>query len=401
MAEITPEGFVGKTENEYFDEEKQLYQNIDPDWNLDPSTPDGLKIASDAEIFANLDETARLAYNSKDPNRARDADLDTISALTGTFRSLGTPSNVTLTLTGVAGTVIIAGKLVESIIDGSQWSIDNTVTIGGGGSVAATATCTVNGATQADADSITRIVDVVGGWQSVTNPTVATPGTDVQTDSSLRQERRNAVARPGNNQVDNITGEVLAVDGVRHSRTYENEEATPDSEGRPGHSISTIVDGGDDIEVAEAIYRKKNPGVLQYQPPAATPVNVIVTSPLYSWNTKEIKYSRPDYIDMVITVTVVNDGSLPGNADQLIKDAILEYSQGVLVDASCGFRQVPYTIGENVVFSGLYTPINHVIGQYGNSYVNGLTLNGGSVNVSIDWFELSRWTEANITVNVT
>ena len=119
MAEITDIGFILKTQNQYFEEELQLYLDIDPKWNTDPSTPDGLKIAHDAEIFGNLDEAALLAYNSKDPNKARGVDLDVICSLTGTERSLGTPSNVALTIGGVVGTVIIEGKLCR-IVTGKQ-----------------------------------------------------------------------------------------------------------------------------------------------------------------------------------------------------------------------------------------------------------------------------------------
>ena len=56
MAEITDQGYQTKTQNQYFDEEKQRYLDIDPLWNMDPSVPDGVKLATDAEIWANLDE---------------------------------------------------------------------------------------------------------------------------------------------------------------------------------------------------------------------------------------------------------------------------------------------------------------------------------------------------------
>src|SRR3979490_3547138 len=100
MAEVTPQGYLLKTKNEWFDEERQMYLDIDPAWNLDPSTPDGLKLAHDAEVFGVLDETLQQAYNSKDPNKTTRVDLDVICALTGTTRSPGTPSNGAITLTG-------------------------------------------------------------------------------------------------------------------------------------------------------------------------------------------------------------------------------------------------------------------------------------------------------------
>ncbi|KKL19546.1 hypothetical protein LCGC14_2464410, partial [marine sediment metagenome] len=55
MAQLTAQGYKLKTQNEWYDEERQLYLDIDADWNLDPSTPDGLKMAHDAEAFSALD----------------------------------------------------------------------------------------------------------------------------------------------------------------------------------------------------------------------------------------------------------------------------------------------------------------------------------------------------------
>lgn len=397
MAEITFNGYVIKNQNTWFAEERQLYLDIDPNWNLDPSTPDGLKLASDAEIFANLDELGQRAYNSKDPNKAKDVDLNIVSSLTGTIRSQGTPSNVELTLTGVAGTVILAGKLVESVVDGSQWSIDSNVTIGVGGTVSATATCTTNGATAASIGTITRIVDTVGGWQKVTNPTVATIGTNRQNDSSLRLERAKAVSRPGNAQVDNMLGEIFAIEGVRRAIVLENDTDVTDANGLPEHSIAPIVDGGSNEDIAKAIFRKKNPGCKLHA--AGTSVTVSNVFDLYPSNARDITFSRPNYVDMTISVTIQNDGTLPNDTADRVKQAIVDYSAGELVAAECGFNVLGFDIGEEVPVSRMYTPINQVIGVFGNSYITALTVNTlTSGQVPIAFNELSRWDVSNVTV---
>ena len=399
MANITSTGYVLKTQNDWYAQERQLYLDIDANWNLDASTPDGLKLSSDAEIWANLDEIGQRAYNSKDPNKAKDYDLDVICSLTGTIRSQGTPSNVELTLSGVAGTVIVQGKLVESSVDGTQWATDANATIGVGGTTTVNATCTTNGATQASIGTLTRIVSTIGGWQSVTNATVATAGTNQQNNSSLRLERAKSVSRPGNAQVDNMLGEIFAVDGVRRAIILENDTDTIDVNGLPGHSEAAIVDGGADADIALAIFRKKNPGCLLHA--AATPVTVPDVYDKYITNKRDILFSRPVYVDMVISVTVQNDGSLPNNADELIVAAILNYSAGDLVAAECGFNVLGFDIGEEVPVSRIYTPINQVIGRYGNAYVTALVVNTlTSGQVPIDFNELSRWAEGNITVTV-
>jgi len=399
MASLTPTGYVLKTQNDWYAQELQLYLDIDPKWNLDPSTPDGLKLASDAEIWANLDELGQQAYNSKDPNKAKGNDLDVVCSLTGSERDAGTPSNVVLTLTGVPGTIITAGKLVESTVDKAQWSIDADVTVGVGGTVEANATCTVNGATQASIGTLTRIVSTVGGWQAVTNNITAVSGTNRQTDASLRLERAKTVGRVGNNQIDSMLGELGATLNVRKFKIFENDENTVQViTGLPPHSIAPVVDGGTDEDVALSIYLKKNPGVLLYA--VGTSVQINVQSPKYPQQSKLITFSRPIYVDITVGVTIQNDGTLPIDADELIKEAILQYSTGELVGADCGFNSRGFDIGEYVAISRMYTPINHVIGVYGNSYVTDLTLNAGGVNIPIAFNELSKWTDANITVTI-
>jgi uncharacterized phage protein gp47/JayE len=322
-----------------------------------------------------------------------------VCSITGTTRSPGTPSTVALLLSGVAGTVIIAGKLVQSTADGTQWALDENYTIGVGGTIPATATCTTLGAIQANVSTITQIVDTVGGWQSVSNTATATSGSDVQNDSSLRLERNSAVARPGNNQIDNMIGELFSVTGVRRVSVPENFTGVVDANGLPAHSEAPIVDGGTDEDVALAIFRKKNPGCALH----AAGVSVVVPDvfDLYPFNTKTITFSRPIAVDIAVIVIIDDDGSLPASAADEVKQAILDYVNGTLFDsAQCGFSQVGFGIGEAVKYSRMFTPINSVIGQYGNSDVDAMTLNAGMINIPIAFNELSRWTEANITVTV-
>lgn len=403
MASLTTTGYVLQTQNDWFAQERQFYLDIDPLWNLDPSTPDGLKIAHDAEIFYSLDETLQRAYNSKDPNKAKGLDLDIVCSLTGTTRSEGSKSNVSLSLTGTPMTVIPKGNRFESSVTGSRWETDQAVTLDTGGSATVNATCTVVGPTAADPDTITRIVDVIGGLATVNNPAPAVEGTDAQRDEQLRVTRAAAVGRPGSNQVDSMIGELYAVDSVRRVKLYENDTnssavSADNPYGLPAHSIAPIIDGGADEDVAMAIYLKKNPGVLLFQ--AGDPFEVNVQSPRYPDNYKLIRASRPVYVDAILVVEVKNDGTLPVDADQLITNAVMEFAEGDLIPADVGFKITGFGIGETVPFSTMFTPINQVIGQYGNSYVTSLTLNGSSANLPIAYNEMARWSAANITVTI-
>ena len=89
----------------------------------------------------------------------------------------------------------------------------------------------------------------------------------------------------------------------------------------------------------------------------------------------DITFARPDYVEIDITLVVQNDGSLPDDADDLIKEAIISYTAGDLIPPSSGFNATGYGIAQSVPISSLLTPINQVIGQYGRSTITSLTVN--------------------------
>ena len=399
VAEITDVGFVPKTQNEYFQEQRDILLGIDPDWNLDPSTPDGLKIAKDAEIFGNLDEAIQAAYNSKDPAKASGVELDVICALTGSERGEGTFSTVNLEVSGSAGTVIPAGSIVDSGVGTEQWATDSQVTINvsGGGTVGAT--CLSVGAVDVDPNTLTRIVSTVGGWQSVTNPTVATLGTERQTDESLRIERELSVSRAGNNQVDSMIGEIFSLDGVRRVRIYENSTDATDANGIPARSIAVIVDGGQNEDIAKAIFRKKAAGCGLFGLASSVTINDVYD--LYPTNYATITFNRPEYIDQVINLSIFNDGTLPANVIDIIKDSIISYAEGSLISSLVGFNYRGYDIGQGVPVNQLLTPINKVIGSFGYSYVQNLEIEGVAGAVSpISFDQIARFTSSNINIAI-
>lgn len=404
MGQITNTGYVLTAQNQWFDRERQMYLDIDPNWNLDESTPDGVKLQNDSEIFGNLDELAKQSYDSKDPSKVRGLDADILCAITGTIREDGTPGVVTLTLTGVAGTVVHANSLVENSTNGSRWQTNEAVTISGAPAMATvTATCTTNGPIQSAIGQIDTIVSTIGGWQGVTNPSVPTLGTDRQSDTSLLLERERTIGRTGQNQVDSTLGAIFAVADVRHARIYENDDDQTDVNGLRPHATAVIIDGGDNTALASAIYSKRSSGGPQDQPVSApNRVTVTVQSPRYPSQTQDIKFSRPDAVDVNVAVTIDDDGSLPANASELITTAIIDYAQGNLeLPGDPGFNRLGFTIAEDVPHSRIYTPINYIIGQYGASSVTALTLNGSATTaVDIPFNSISRWAESNITVTI-
>lgn len=398
MGDITDTGYQIKTENEYFEQIINKLLEIDPNWNIEASSPDWIKAASDAEILALLDEAIKIAYDSKDPAKAKDIDLNNLVYFQSLSRKDGTKSNVPVICSGVAGTVIPAGKRISSSVNNSVWAIDNHVEIGSSGTVNATATNEVVGPIEANLDTITNIIDSIAGWQSVTNHQVPVLGTNKETNSALRLRFFESIGSQGENQIDSIQGTLLGVDDVRRVRIYENFTNAVDSNGIPDHSLAILVDGGTDQDVARAIFDTKSVGVNMFA--AGTSVVVNVVSEKYRNNNMDITFSRPIYEDITIDITIQDDGNLPPSATNEIKEAVISYTQGTLIDTDNGFNESGFSIGEDVAISRFYTPINKVIGAYGSSYVTDLKLNNVASNVSIAYNELSRFVKSNIVVTI-
>ncbi|MGO3890073.1 MAG: baseplate J/gp47 family protein [Paenalcaligenes sp.] len=404
MAELTPSGYKLKTQNEWFEDERKLYKEIDPAWSLEPSTPDGLKVAHDAEIFSALDEVIYRAWASKDPAKAVGIDLDAVASITGTFRKPGTPSNVDVTFTGVPGSVIYAESILESADTGQRWIVDQTFTVGPDGTVVVPVRSQLLGPVQAEPRTITRMITTIAGVSAVTNENPATPGTDKESDSSLRIRRRLEVGKTGSNQIDSLYGALSSTEGVRRVKVYNNPtgSAAVDQDlnphGLPKNSVTILVDGGSNSDLATAIYLKKNPGVFLHGD--GSPVQEWVTSPTIATHQQLITFGRPLYIDVGVVVEIKSDGTLPDDVERQIKESIIAFAAGESPSGQDGFKVTGFDIGESVPISTMYTPINQVIGRYGNSYVHSLTLDGVAANKAIAYSELSRWLDVNINVSV-
>src|SRR5690625_3510044 len=106
MATINEHGATAITLAEYMERLRAAYLAIDPDWNIEPESPDGQKLAIDAELLANLDEAVIHAYHSVDPNSAVGQQLDRIAQFAAITRQAATPSTAIVTFQGVEGAQI-------------------------------------------------------------------------------------------------------------------------------------------------------------------------------------------------------------------------------------------------------------------------------------------------------
>lgn len=406
MGRITDKGYELTTQNEYFEQERAAYLAIDPNWNLDTSTIDFLKIAKDAELFSYVDEMIKASYDARDPNLAKGYNLDVLCALTGFTRSPGTATTVELTLSGVPGTIVPINTSFKDIKNHTFISTA-TVTIASDGVATVQAICTEKGAIPINVGEVNQISVVIGGLQSVTNRTVGKTGTNKDSDAVTRLKRNRSVGASSANQADSFYSSIYAVENVRDARVYENRTGSANVDpvknpyGLPAHTVAIVVDGGDDDEVARAIFDKLTVGVNMHA--VGTEVSKDVRSLKYPAHIEHITYSRPLEVPITLTITVqdVNNNCPDQLAlQEIVRQAYIDYAEGKLIEDGQGFMAKGYSIGESVPYAQMFTPINKVLGNYYGAYAFDITLNGGKENVSVPFNKIAKFEKERITVSV-
>ena len=355
----------------------------------------GFLVGISAERFGELWELAETVYSSQDPDKATGDALEALCLLTGTFRAAATPTATTLSLTGAPTTVIPAGNQAQSVttpvitfatladatlVDQTAWLanttyavgivrknngniyivtvagtsagaggplttsyganvIDNTVTwrwVGDGdGYVTVAAEATVNGPNVVSATQIRTIATPVGGWSGVQNMLDAVPGTDLQTDESLRLQRGLDVVAPGTAPLDAIRQGLLLVVDVTSVTVFKNDTDTTDADGVPPHSIESLVRGGADQAIHDAQFAQAAAGIGTFGTESGT-----VTDS--AGNTHTSNFSRPTELDIWVTITLnYNAGTYPTDGNEQVKTAIASFGNGLDV----GFNAVSSALG--------------------------------------------------------
>lgn len=353
------------------------------DTYLEADSQDGQWVAILARSAYDLMALGASVYNAFSPATAQGVGLDRNVKINGIRRRVATSSTADLTIVGQAGTVILNGQAED--LTGAKWLLPASVTVPVGGSIVVTATAAVAGATQAAANSISKIATPTLGWQTVNNPLAATAGVAVESDGELRIRQSISTAIPALSVMEGIVGAVASLGGVTRFKGYENDSNIIDINGMPAHSISLVVEGGTTQDIADTIAAKKTPGTVTYGTTSATTVDKFGLQ-----NT--INFFRPTIVTIGVEITITAlAGYTSGYAD-LIKKSVSGYIKAL-------------AIGDDVLITRLYSPAT-LAAPVGNTY--NITLlrtsrNGnpfGTTDIATSFNEAANAELTNVTVIV-
>lgn len=274
------------------------------------------------------------SYNARSPKTAIGQGLDGLIKLNGLARKASTYSTCPVVVSGTAGTIISNGIVGD--ISGNNWLLPASVTIPAEGNITVTATAEKTGPIVAQPGDINKIITPVKGWLFVTNDTAATPGQAQETDAQLRARQSVSTSIAAQTPFESLLAGLANISGVTRVKGYENDTDNVSSEGFPAHSVTVVVEGGDQNVIANTILNRKTIGCYTNGTTAieVTDINGITTI---------VRFYRPTYIDLDVEVTVKDLGGYTDSQEAGIKQNIADYLNSV-------------KIGQNGIISALYSP---------------------------------------------
>lgn len=293
-----------------------------PDAYIEADSQDGQLVALVARAIHESNQAAISVFNSFNPQFAQGVGLSNVVKINHIARLVPTKSNVDVRLTGVAGTVITNGIVADAL--GNKWVLPAYVAIASTGLITVTATSEQDGAIPAAIGDINRILTPTAGWQTVSNLVSAALGQPVESDASLRARQEVSPAMNSVSVLDGITANIRELSGVNYVRPYENDTNTTNLDGLPAHSISMVVQGGDNVEIGTTILNRKGPGVGTF---GTTSVNIVDVSGAL----RVIQFSRPVLVPIHVLVTLQVGDSYTSVIGVAIRQAIADYINALLI----------------------------------------------------------------------
>ena len=350
---------------------KSIY-GID-DTAFESNTPDGQAVNIYSLIpYEFGDILIRNIYNSQFWSTAVGSQLDAQAFYKGIKRRGGefTIQNIeivvdrTITLQGLDSNYNNLEATAYTVQDdtGQQFLLINTTTLNAGTHILQFR-AKEYGQIITSPNTLTTPVDVFLGVISANNPTAQSSiGRDEETDAELRIRGYNANQLTATNSLEAMDNSIRNLSNVIDCKIYDNYTAVVDGDGVPAYSSWIIVDGGDNLAIANEIYKNKGWGGQK----GSIAVNITKGD----GTLKEILFDRPINQNLYIKFNIKRSKPNQNFNINAIKDYIV--------------KNVKYNINQVVESATLVlTSFNAINETGGGGYPLELFVSKNNV----DWFE--------------
>lgn len=324
---MTLVGYVPPTPAEVKTAVELTYKNAyGAGFNLTPASPNGLIITNLTIMGIQVVETTTFLYDGiYNPNLAQGIWLDAICKFNYIDRKPALSSVVTCQVTGTPGVVIPAFSQILNTNDDIFFN-QLPITIGIGGTGTGDFDSLVKAPIECNANSLTRIIAQLPGWDTVNNSANGVVGKPVETDYSLRNVRLESLAIKSASTLNSMISRLADVANIDDFYVAENTTNSPiviRGVTVSPHSMYISVYGGDPAEIAAIIYAAKGDGCGM---DGDTTVNY--TDPNYAWVVQPITYQTAVQKAVQVNVTIPISLAYPSDINDLIKQSIVDNFDG-------------------------------------------------------------------------
>ena len=323
----------------------------EPPLNTEPETPAGQLIDSQTAAVAEKDSELLYLCNMFDPKRSTGVFQDCLGQIYFLTRKGAVPSQATVTVTGLPGTVIPVAAQIRSVTDDTLWSCTEQVTIPAEGTTTAVFACMTTGAISAAAGTLTRIVTVVAGWDTAVNLSAAAVGNPAETRGAFESRRYASVALNSRSTAAAIYARILQIDDVVSCYVTQNRTNAVqviDGYTLKPHSVYVAVTGGDDDDIAQALYDTVSAGCDNNGN-----TEVEITDP-YTGAVETVAFNRPAEMDVYLKVTLVADTALTSQQVTSIKTALYNNFYGLDSSIVLDDQPIPRVTMNTVIYASRF-----------------------------------------------
>ena len=340
--EFDSTGIISQNLTEILDErESALRTFLGQDFVVSGDSIVGNLQLADADRELSIQELIVYLAVQMNPDTAEGIFLDFICALNNIYRLAPQYTTIPITVTGTVGVGITSGALtiVDETTD-EYYTNSTAFTIESGGTVDVIFQATSYGSILASSGSTYTIKTPLSGITSVAYTIAGSTsvGSYTETDSELRARREYLLDLGATSTKASIKSAVLNIDDVDFCQVYENDTAAT-VDGIPSKAFETVVQGGDDTEIAEAILSKKPVGIQAYGTTTET-----VTDEYGDEFT--IGFTRATEVPIEMQLTLLVTSSQPADWEDTVKQS--------LVDKFIS----KYTVGQDIFVYDMYCALN-------------------------------------------
>lgn len=310
------------------DDTATIRQGIVDDWNAvfsdetatlntESESPAGQIIDSMAVLVTAKDSEFLNLGNQFDPRVADGIFQDALGAIYFLERKTAEPTVVTCQLTGLYGTVIPMGSMIQND-DGIKLVSVGAVTIGADGTAEVEFQTVESGAIAVGAGTCNKIITVIAGWDTVSNAVAGTLGQQYETRQAFEKRRALSVAYNSHGSRLALQSALSAVNGVLDCLVLENKlgtSVTKQGVNLISHSVAICIYGGEDDDIAETIYNKLDAG-------CGTNGSTTVTYVSEDTAVNNYQIVRPEPTNIYVAVTIHATQNTPESIVDDIKDAV-------------------------------------------------------------------------------